>query len=378
MTAPQALTGPAVKSVALRAPQLAVNARTVSVLRARGLGKRELAEALAGKLELEQHTPADRALIGELWAQADAYLKASDQLEDCGRAWVQYECHCGHIAHLPYACSRPALCPMCAASESAKRVRIYEGRVLAALAKTPSSVRLRVVTLSLKQHEDEELRDAFTRCRDAAKTVYRLLWGVPRTGAEWRQYFELFPLSRRAVKAAGSLRAARSARRRLVKRQSKQSGVVVSIEYGAKGMKAHAHMLVVGRYVHHTVLKKAWQLVTGDSFIQHIAARGTIEQRVREGLKYVTKFAGRSAGELVDVWDSTLTYGENGARSRRRVESLGILRGKVPGESNSAPLCCDTCGEPMRAVGVIQPSLWAMGVRTVADEARFRGRAPPD
>ena len=419
MTTPLRLTLPPFGSALVMAPLIAQNRHTVRVLRAQGLELRDLAAALAADLGQDEPAPARRAEIARMWSESDAMLDASDRVDQCGRSWVQYECLHGHISHLPYSCGRAALCPMCAAAESRKRVRLYEDRIRAALpgGRGDGAIRLRSATFSLRHRDDESLGEAFVRGRDCAKRASRMVWGCPAGKSEWADYFEQFPVSKREVKRAGSLRAAKKARREAVRADAQRSGFIVSMEYGAKSRRVHAHVLVVGRYVHQSVLSKVWKRVSGDSYVTHIGARGTVEQRINEGLKYVTKFSERSAGELVELFRSMLVFGKDarrckghehpdgtrdppcdvsvpldslvcpecgadtkyrvgGARCRRRVEALGVLRRKLPAEDEVFSLCCDECGELVHAVGVLTASQIEMGVWVVPEENRFRKPAP--
>lgn len=350
------------------------------MLKAQGLDLREAAWQLSADTPVTGALVKRRAQLRGMFAESQAMLDTADDLERCNRDWLLVECCHGHKAHVPYTCGRPAICEYCARTEAAKRRRIYTARIYKALELVPESVRLRVVTLPLRQGALEELEAAFVRVRGSAKQLYRLLWGVPAGRREWANYWQLYPVTRREVKSAGSVCQARKHRRRSVKLFAKQHGAVVAVEFGERRFKAHAHLLVLGRYVHQRQVSEAWKLVTGDSYVTDIRARGTVEQRIAEGLKYVTKLGKASPRQRVALYRALLSYherdGETYARTRRRIEALGILRGKVAGEDDLPPLRCDTCGECMRAVGVIQFELWRMGVRDVPETERF-ARGPP-
>lgn len=355
-----------------------MNRETARALRDLGTDYRSSAWLAVGELDPEDPAPEVRAEIGRLHTRADGMEAAASRLEDCGRAWTQHECErSGHIAHTPLSCGRPALCPHCARMESARLQRIYSGRIAAALLHSPYGVRLRRVVLSLRRGDLEGDEDAFVRCVGAAKTVYRLLWGVPRSKAEWGMYFALFPLTQTEIEKAGSERAAKARRRERVRRFAKPHGCLVDFERAeGEGMNPHVHLTVVGRYVKQCDLSAAWLLATGDSTYADIRAHKDACD-IAEGLKYVTKFTARTPEELVRIFDSMLIESGDRVRCRRRVEALGVLRGKVAGENDIPPLLCDRCGSVMHAVGIINPGLWEMGVREIPEEDRFRSRSPP-
>ena len=358
----------------VQAPQVAINRATAVALRELGAEYRAGAWVSAGELHPEQVAPEQRAEIGRLHAHADGLEKAADRVEECGRAWMQHECRNGHVAHTPVTCGRSHICPHCAQRASERMQRIYIGRVLAALSHHRPGVKVRRAVFPLRQGELEDDDVAFDRCMSCAKRAYRLIWGVPRRG-EWGMYFALFPVTGREIERAGGVNVAKARRREKVKRLAKDQGAVLSFERGGKSMNPHVHMTVVGRWCNQRDLSAAWLLVTGDSSVADIRAADPC--RLHEGLKYVSKFTGREPAELVRVFDALLIESGDRVRSRRRVEALGVLRGKVAGEDDYPPLVCDRCGAEMHAVGMIEPGLWEMGVRLVPEAGRFRGRAPP-
>jgi len=261
--------------------------------------------------------------------------------------------------------------------ESARLQRIYSGRIAAALLHSPYGVRLRRAVLSLRQGDLESDEDAFLRCFGAAKTVYRLVAGLPASKAEWGMYFALFPLTQTEIEKAGSERAAKARRRERVRRRARVHGCLLNFERGeGEGTNPHVHLTLLSRWVKQRDLSAAWLLATGDSAHADIRAHKDA-CNIAEGVKYVTKFTARTPEELVRIFDAMAVESGDRVRCRRRVEALGVLRGKVAGENDVPPLLCDRCGSVMHAVGIINPGLWEMGVREIPEEDRFRSRSPP-
>lgn len=345
-----------------------------------GLGSTGRAEAL-------------RRILTEHDAHRDQLLHVATDMKDCGRVFLQEECLNGHVRHKPFYCNKP-LCPECAARIARRKAQIYTARVASRLFRAPRGVRARAVTLPLRPHDTETFRDMFNRCRPAVMETLRLCFGVPHKAAEWRRYFELEPITDKELarvpettrggrrrSRSTRLKMAKAHRRRAVKMQPARRafGAVVSVEFGETGSLAHGHALVVGRYVDQRTLSKAWQLVTGGtSYIAHIQEVKDIRAGAVEVLKYMAKFGAHTAGQLVELYRSTLgtSTTENGAvvcRQRRRTEPLGTLRGKLAEEDTPAP-CCSECGASMHVVGSIPWSLWITGVRDVPEERRFRRR----
>jgi hypothetical protein len=225
---------------------------------------------------------------------------------------------------------------------------------------------------------------AFLRVRDAAKTVYRVLVGVPQSAVEWCMYFGLWPLSGAEIERAGSEPRARAARRRQVERRGEYAGAILSVEFGGKSLNPHAHLLVISKWLEKEDLNAAWLIATGDSHITHVGiadvAGGVAE--VVKGLFVDSYEHGieRTPAELVELFAALLTFTATGAgRSYRRVEALGVLRGKIAREDEVPALLCGACGSPLRAVGIVLYENYVNGVWDIPESKRFRrrGRSPP-
>lgn len=323
---------------------------------------------------------------------------AADSLDGCGRALVQYECAAGHALVVPRWCCRSAICPDCARIEAARRVAIYAARVTAALTAAPDWKRPRLVTFPLKARETETQREAFHRLKGATARALRVLWLIPSSAADWRIYFALYPLTAaemgrmpattpggRPRRPSAIERAARAGRRRrlVARRRRDDAGAVTAVEWGERGLNAHTHCLVLGRFIPQTIVAKCWALVTGDSRVVDIrAVKGGVRGAVAEVVKYLTKFTARQPDELAELYGATLSvaFSDRGdtVRSHRRVESVGCLRLRSEEEAAvecPAPRLCPTCGDAVRAVGIIPAELAALGVTVCAPEHRFKPRA---
>lgn len=337
-----------------------------------GVRRLDEAEAQAGR-SADPDSPvvaAMRRQLARLYREADALFKAGDEYLLCGRAWVHHECTtrgCSGVVHTLRRCGLATVCPDCARAEAARLRTIYTARVNVQLAGALKGIRPRLVTLALRPHAGETLPDAFERCRAAGKLALRVLWGVPTRKREWALYFELFPVTAAELaRADGKLHRATAARRRRVKtdRLRQAAGWLIASEFGERGMKAHVHALVIGRYVPQATISKCWRILTG-SFVTDIR----LAKSVREVTKYAVKFIRRSPDELAQLYRATC--------GRRRIEAVGCLRGRVEGEDGERePLVCPCCGGPVVPVGLIASELWAMGVRAPPAEHRFRGVKP--
>jgi hypothetical protein len=312
---------------------------------------------------------AQRRAVRRWNLEADALTKAAAELPSCGRNWVAFTCPGGHVHHVRRRCGLATLCPDCARAESARLAALYAVRVRALLARSPGGVRARLVTLALRPRAAETLPDAFERCRLHGKRVLRVLWGIPVDRLDWQLYRRVFPLVPRELAAVdGRERRAWTARRRRVEADARRrlSGWLIASEFGERGMKAHVHALVVGRWIPQHRIAEAWRLVTGDSAIVDVR----LARDVKEVTKYAVKFFGRAPAELASLYRATC--------GRRRIEAVGQLRKPIEGEvRDRAPIACPTCGEPLKAIGLIPAALWAIGVREPLEQHRFRARAGP-
>lgn len=298
--------------------------------------------------------------------EADMLCRAADELPACGRGRVVFRCSHGHTHQVVRTCRLATLCPDCARAESARLSQLYAVRVRALLARSPGGVRARMVTLALRPKATETLPDVFERCRLAGKRVLRVLWGVPLSAADWRLYRRVFPLHPRETAAAGGReRTAWAARRRRVEADSRRrlAGWLIASEFGERGMKAHVHALVVGRWHPQARIAEAWRLATGDSSIVDVR----LAHDVKEVTKYAVKFFTRSPEELASLYRATC--------GRRRIEAVGQLRGAVEGERpEREPVMCGVCGEVMQPWGLIPPALVDQGVEVPPDNYLFRSR----
>jgi len=316
---------------------------------------------------------AQRAGLRRRQTEIVALDKAADTLERCGRDLIAWRCTANpaHVHITRRWCGLATLCPDCARMESGRLAAVYGERVRAVLRRGVKGVRARLVTLALRPRATETLEDAFERCREHGRRVLRVLYGVPVGRKDWQLYRELFPLSARELEAAGDKpRQAWAARRRQVEAATirKAAGWLVASEFGERGMKAHVHALVLGRYVSHRLLSRAWHLATGDSFVADVRPA----RNVLEVVKYPVKHIARSPAELAALYRVMA--------ARRRIEAYGSLRARSAGEQDAKPgMTCPECGEAMEGWGVIPEVMARAGVRAPPSAYQFRpfGRAGP-
>jgi len=253
-------------------------------------------------------------------------------------------------------------------------------RFSAKLKTAPAGVRGRLITLPLHVRDGEERDVAFKRLKAGASQVFRVLFGRPSSANDWEILERVFcpdGFSRRSDRAA--------AKRRVLKiRKRYASGGVYRIEFGEQNMNPHVHMVMISPYVKQARLSRCWELVTGDSVVTDIRAVRDIGGVARELLKYVTKFTTRSANDLAELYEGTLSVSysdEKGdsVRSHRMVEAVGSLRGREASEDEDLePLRCDSCGSVVRPVEVVPWQLVKMGVYDPPEHRLFRRtRAPP-
>lgn len=324
---------------------------------------------------------AQRLIATRCGFEARSLFRAADELESCGRDWIWLECSRGHGSHVPRRCQLSTLCPDCARARSAALAEIYTRRIEEARAGLPDSMRPRLVTFALRPNPAEAPDESYERCRLNSKAALRILFGVPSGKREWSVYFDLYPISDKAIAAAkgsteaGRRRAAFAERRRWVQRQRlrRLSGWIGATEFGGRGLKAHTHAFVLGRYVPQAQVSRCWHLLTGSPI-----ADIRVAHSVREVLKYCVKFTDRSPEVLAQLYRATC--------GRRRIEAAGCLRGKTEAEreaERAAPQICmqvtdgSVCGLALVAVGVLPASYRAMGVTEPPESCRFRQRAPP-
>lgn len=131
-----------------------------------------------------------------------------------------------------------------------------------------------------------------------------------------------------------------------------QQGYLVSAEFGEEGRKLHFHVFHYGRYLAHPALVKEWTKATcgvaSVVFVRGLHKKGkTIEDAIREVLKYATKFYNTDAvtNEIAYIPPQLMPLLAKTLDTTRRVRTAGIFYNvREPDRTNHS---CNTCGSPM-------------------------------
>lgn len=87
----------------------------------------------------------------------------------------------------------------------------------------------------------------------------------------------------------------------------------------------HLHVLVVGRFVHHGMLKRAWNVITEDSFIVDVRyLRGS-----QDGARYAAKYAGKPLSHTYKANPSAFADAIRTLKGRRLIMAFGEFRGML-------------------------------------------------
>lgn len=92
----------------------------------------------------------------------------------------------------------------------------------------------------------------------------------------------------------------------------------------------HLHVLVVGRFVHHGLLKRAWHVITNDSFIVDIRHL----RSPRDGAKYAAKYAGKPLSHTYRANPAAFDDAVATLKGRRLVSAFGEFRSMLVDESD--------------------------------------------
>jgi len=201
--------------------------------------------------------------------------------------------HCpnndGHYATYVPAYCMLRVCPDCG-QYSAHLIQKKYRPVLEAAAARDHRKALKFLTLTTHIELTNDLGPAVKKLLDQAGEFYRLVWGEKKGGSK-----------KRHEKGRGS---------------EKDSGAIGNLEVGEHGLKLHVHMIIKGSYQPQAELSDLWRYVSGGDFIVHISEISA-DKAVKEGLKYITKFANLNPEQLISL--HTVLKG------RRRIRSWGCF-----------------------------------------------------
>lgn len=131
-----------------------------------------------------------------------------------------------------------------------------------------------------------------------------------------------------------------------------EQGYLVSAEFGEEGRKLHYHVFHYGRYLAHPDLVKQWTKATcgvaSVVFVRGLHRKGkTIEDSIREVLKYATKFYSKDevTGEIFYIPAKLMPLLAKTIEGTRRVRTAGVFY-NVP-EPIRDNHSCQTCGAVM-------------------------------
>lgn len=132
-------------------------------------------------------------------------------------------------------------------------------------------------------------------------------------------------------------------------------GMLVGAEFGEEGHKLHFHAIHYGNYLDQGELSLRWREATGgDAYVVWVKGfpypGKTIEQTLREVLKYCVKFYGQDkiTGKITCIPAHLMPVLAKTLDATRRIRSYGIFY-NLP-EPDRAKHTCQACGEKMVAI----------------------------
>jgi hypothetical protein len=223
----------------------------------------------------ERHRVASemRALVSQpsiCDRKAFQFIAESQHYEQCGDQTVVVQCESDFLkCHIPVKC-KSRICESCGRHYYQQIVKPLRDVIALILANKRKGYAASMVTLTV------------TSKRFSGRMPSRE--DIARIYKESTAFFRLF---------CGRYRGQFS-KKGLVRENRKQwlgAGSISVLEVGAENNNLHIHALCYMPYVHHSVLKRAWSNITGDSF--HVDIRAAYGRTSRDLawyiLKYITK-----------------------------------------------------------------------------------------
>lgn len=187
--------------------------------------------------------------------------KLKEKLEECHKKFAFLTCGTHTLNRIPNSTCEFRLCPFCCRRRARRIKRDYLPKI-EAFTKTHRVTPV-LITLTLK-HREEKLSSAHKRLNVAFKNLTRRKL--------WKDHFK------------GGLR-------------------VFENTIADNGM-YHAHFHVLGfrsKFIDHQKLKDEWKAVTGDSFVVNIKRIDSIQNGLKEVVKYITKPLDIKSGKFTSV-----------------------------------------------------------------------------
>lgn len=213
------------------------------------------------------------------------------------------------------------ICPDCARMHSARLVARYLPKCQELMHDHKTSFRFRTIVFTTPHVlTDPEIRKKLL-C--GFKQVYRVMNKLMSTRGNWKN----------------------------------EQGFLVTSEFGETGKHLHYHIIHYGQYLQQSELSRAWSEAT-DGAASVVFVRGfpyiglTVEQTLKETLKYATKFYNKdkATGVITHFQAELMPVLAEALRETRRVRAYGVFY-NLP-EPVRADHLCDTCQAPMVAIPV--------------------------
>jgi hypothetical protein len=211
------------------------------------------------------------------------------------------------------------ICPDCARMHSARLVARYLPKCQELMHDHATSFRFRTIVFTTPYSlTDTDIREKLL-C--GFKQVYKVMDSLMSTRGPWKD---------------------------------KQAFLVTS-EFGESGRKLHYHVIHYGIYLDQSELSRAWSQQTGGAaqvvFVRGFPYQGlTVEQTLREVLKYATKFYSKDkvTGIVTYLPPHLMPVLAKAIEKTRRVRAYGLFY-NLPEPDRSDHLC-NTCEAPMLAI----------------------------
>ena len=254
------------------------------------------------------------------WSEAQEFLDCQDPetlrwYRVCDEDANHYAKPVVHTCHKRY-------CPDCAKREVGRLLRRYKDHIETVVKHGPTYYRLRKIEFTTKYSlTDDDARERYKQMWDAINQAFTKLFGW-----DWYQ---------------------------------KGMGYIAGAEFGEKGKKLHAHVLFYGAWINKKQLSAVWKEVTnGDNEITYIR-EVTVEEGVKEVLKYSTKFSHLASQDVPALYEVL--------KGTRRIRSRGEFY-NLP-EEIEEPFNCPECEAPIVRWLPSQYDQWKEAQRTLSREA---------
>jgi len=285
----------------------------------------ELTKAERHRVAVEMRALVDP--VSDFDRKGKQFVRESQSYEQCGEQTVVVQCEDDFLKyHIPVKC-KCRICESCGRHYYQQIVKPLREVIALILANKRKGYAASMVTLTVTSKRF----DGRMPNREDIRRVYK----------ESTAFFRLF---------CGRYRGVFS-KKGLVRENRKQwlgAGSLSVLEVGADNNNLHIHSLCYMPYVHHSVLKRAWSKITGDSF--HVDIRAAYGRTARDLAWYVLKYVTKPPAS--ESYSGIAAYAWM-IKGSRRLRSSGMFYNHVRkvAPTDKLSFSCPRCGGRLLSCG---------------------------